>query len=202
MKKSTELELKLAVSSAETLEKIEKDGIFSGSEAKVLHLAAKYYDLASGELQRSKASLRFRTENGIGKVTFKTKGKSSGGVFARAEWETEASDIFDGVAKLKKAGAEELARVGAEELVLVTEAEFTRRELSCRFEGAELCMAFDSGWLGGEDNTFCEVEAELVSGGASALEALGKYLSEKYSLVYEHESKRARCERYRLSHTG
>ena len=63
-------------------------------------------------------------------------------------------------------------------------------------------MAFDRGWLGGEDNLFYEIEAELVSGDPGALEELGEYLCKKYSLFYLHESKRARCEAYRLSHKG
>ena len=202
MKKTTETELKLAVPDRAVLAEIENDSVFAGCTAEALALSARYYDFADGRLGRKRASLRFRTENGAGKVTLKTNGNSTFGVFSRTEWEVPARDIREGVAALCAAGASELLENGEGELVLLTRAEFVRRELVCSYMGAELCMAFDSGWLGGEDNLFCEAEAELVSGDPSALTALGEYLCKKYSLVYENVSKRARCEKYRLSHTG
>ena len=202
MKKGTELELKLGVPDRATLEQIEADGIFEGCRAKELLLSAEYYDFADGRLEREKSSLRFRRENGAGKVTLKTDGKSSSGVFSRTEWETAAKDIFEGISILCREGASDMLGNGTEEPVLQTRSEFTRRELLCSFGGAELCMAFDCGWLGGEDNLFWELEAELVSGDPKALDALGEYLCKKYSLFYLHESKRARCEAYRLLHKG
>lgn len=202
MKKGTELELKLGAPDGETLALVEADEVFAGCKAEKLLLSAEYYDFADGRLKNKRASLRFRRENGEGKVTLKTDGKSSLGVFSRTEWETSARDIFEGISILRREGASDILGNGTDEPVLRTRSEFVRRELYCSYGGAELCMAFDCGWLGGEDNLFWEVEAELVSGDPGAPEALGEYLRKKYSLFYLRESKRARCEAYRLLHKG
>lgn len=202
MKKGTELELKLGAADRETLALVESDGIFCGCKPVELLLSAEYYDFADGRLEKDKASLRFRRENGEGKVTLKSGGKNALGVFSRTEWEASAKDIYEGISVLRREGASYILGSGCEEPVLQTKSEFTRREFHCAYEGAELCMAFDCGWLGGEDNLFCEIEAELVSGDPKALESMGEYLCGKYSLFYLHSSKRARCEEYRLSHKG
>ena len=202
MKKGTELELKLGVPNKETLDLMATDAVFGGKKPVELLLSAEYYDFADGRLEREKVSLRFRRENGAGKVTLKSGGKSLGGVFSRTEWEVSAGNISEGISALLREGASDILGDGREAPVVQTRSEFVRREFNFSFEGAELCMAFDCGWLGGEDNRFCELEAELVCGDPKALELLGEYLCKKYSLIYLHSSKRARCEEYRLSHKG
>ena len=202
MKKGTELELKLGADSPDVLALVESDEIFCKCKAEELRLSALYYDFLDGRLEKEKASLRFRRENEKGKVTFKTGGRNELGVFSRNEWEISAADIHFGLSALRKECVSPLLGDEGDEPVLQTRAEFVRRELVCSWHGAELCMAFDCGWLGGEDNPFWEIEAELVSGEEKSLEELGEYLCKKYSLFYLHESKRARCEAYRLSHKG
>lgn len=201
MKPGKELEIKLSAPSAEVLEQIAADPLFAGGEERVLEQRSVYYDLP-GLAKSSSASLRFRWESGRGRVTLKLNGELKDGIFSRTEYETDADSVEEGVALLReKFGLGEFFdRAGAP--VPGVRAEFLRREKRVSVFGAEIELALDGGWLGGEDNIFFEAEGELISGDEAALGRLESYLKEKYSLEPQPKSKRARCELYRLSHRG
>ena len=201
MKPGKELEIKLSVPSAEVLEQIAGDGLFDGGAERLLEQRSVYYDLPGLSDSRS-ASLRFRWESGRGKVTLKLNGELKDGIFSRTEYETEASSVEEGVALLReKFGLGEFFDRAGTPVPGVC-AEFLRTEKRIFAFGAEIELALDRGWLGGADNTFFEVEGELISGDGSALRLLESYLKEKYSLEPQPLSKRARCELYRLLHKG
>lgn len=200
MKKGTELEIKLSVPSSELLESIAADPFLSGWDERVVEHRSVYYDLPLSD--DGNASLRFRTESGVGKVTLKLRGSRDGGLFRRTEYEAEAASAEEGFRLLSR--EPELSglfqRGGAP--VAGPRAEFCRRERRSELFGGVIELAFDKGWLGGEDNPFCEIEGELLSGEPSSLMLLEEYLKRKYCLEPQPLSKRARCEVYRALHKG
>ncbi|MBR4941136.1 MAG: CYTH domain-containing protein [Clostridia bacterium] len=200
MKKSAELELKLRVPDGETLENMEKDSLFDGCGFVSFELSSVYFDFEGGFGGDSRVSLRFRSENGEGHVTLKTGGKNVAGVSCCREWEVSAPSVEEGMALLSADAEAKEILAGAGRPVPGVRAAFLRRKTVCRAFGAEVEIALDSGWLGGEDNVFFEAEAEFLTGDPGAISEIGRYLSEKYSLEPEVRSKRARCEAYRLLH--
>ena len=171
MKPGKELEIKLSAPSAEVLERIAADPLFAGGEERVLEQRSVYYDLP-GLAKSSSASLRFRWESGRGRVTLKLDGSLENGVFSRTEYEIDADSVEEGVARMRKEFSLDgfFDRAGAP--VPGVRAEFLRREKRVSVFGAEIELALDGGWLGGEDNIFFEAEGELISGDEAALGSL------------------------------
>lgn len=204
MKNGIELEIKLAAGSEAELARAAADErISSGrrSGTRILEMRSEYYSLCGGGPEAKNASLRFRSENGKGRVSVKMSAGRSGGCFRRKEWEVSADSVEKGVELLRK--VPELAPVFEGAAPIPAEkAQFRRAEFECEFEGALMCIALDSGWLESPENTFFEMEAEYAGGNKDALLKLSEYLTGKYSLTCENRSKRERCREFRLLHTA
>lgn len=204
MKNGIELEIKLAAQSEAELARAAADERLSSgrrSGTRTIDMRSEYYSLCGGGPEAKNASLRFRSENGSGRVSVKTFSEKSGGRFRRKEWELPADSVEQGVELLRQVPELALVLEGAEP-VPAEKAQFRRTEFECEFEGALLCIALDSGWLESPENTFFELEAEYAGGDEAALLKLSEYLTGKYGLTCENRSKRERCREFRLLHTA
>jgi inorganic triphosphatase YgiF len=147
-----------------------------------------YYDTPSRSLSQQHITLRRRFENGISVCTVKTPLAGS----ARGEWECQWDDIHTAIDKLCAMGAPQLiAELTQEGLVAVCGARFTRHacEISC--DGAVGELALDQGILmgGAKTQPLREVEVELKSGSADAIQAFAAAMAAQYGLVPEGQSK-------------
>ena len=153
-----------------------------------IEMETTYYDTPSRSLSQRHITLRRRMENGISVCTVKTPMGGS----ARGEWECQWDDIHTAIEKLCAIGAPAaIAELAQEGLVAVCGARFTRRacEISC--DGATGELALDQGILlgGNKIQPLREVEVELKSGSAEAINTFAAVLAAKYSLVVEKKSK-------------
>ena len=195
-----ECEIKLTAQNPETLRLTFDDELISKNTVGVresLDMHSFYYDFRDHSLGKAGISLRFRTQNGAGRVTLKTKStKNPSGIKIRNEWETPCGCFSDGLAALKTGTNADalLARASSNELFVTAEVSFSRTAVLARISGALIEFACDEGFFNGDENTrFTELEAELKSGGLDELKAVSAYLIAKYGLSVENNSKLARA---------
>ena len=155
----------------------------------IIRMESRYFDTPDGAFAAKKQTLRLRTENGRGVVTFKTAEKDG----ARGEWEYE-SETLDGA-------AEKLAALGApmeirRDLIEVCGASFTRTALSLVFpDGATAELALDLGVLTAAEKTLplAEAEVEHKGGSLQTVAAFCDELAGRFDLKTEPKSKYVRA---------
>lgn len=155
---------------------------------KTLQMRTAYYDTPSGALSQRHMTLRCRMENGVPVYTVKTP--AEGG---RGEWELSGcAGIEEAVPALCEMGApRELAQLCEEGLVHICGAEFTRRAAVVTWEGTQMELALDRGFLtaGEKKVPLCEVEVELKDGEYSKIVAWAVTLACQFGLMPEKKSK-------------
>ncbi len=169
------------------------------------HMVAVYYDTADGRLHAKHAAYRIRLEGDDYIASIKARGKVSGGLHQRLEWNLSqeddnpdlpvfaTADLLDGDSEgvLK----ELLDAVGDEDLVEVCRTEFDRLAMMVACQDTLIEAAFDFGTLSAADRSIPmeEMELELKEGDVRDLIELGRELVRRFPVVPEEMSKYARC---------
>lgn len=197
-----ELEYKFALPDLKTGQKIAGDTLllpFLGFPS-LIEMGSTYYDTADRMLNKIKAGLRYRFENGAGIVCLKFSSYEKDGLFEREEYECPASDILRGLAILPDFGA---PRMLCEELLMkgvspVAEVSFFRTAYEYYNDSLVFEFCVDDGFfaLGGKNSPFCELEIELKAGDNTKLSLLVSELQKRYSLIPELKSKLQRALEY------
>jgi triphosphatase len=179
-------------------------------------LHAVYFDTDDHALHREGISLRIRRRNGKAIQTIKAEGPHKGIAMDRGEWETPVDRELD----LSAAAGTPLGKLIADEPLLANikpafSVETDRRAFEAKFDGAVIEVALDRAKASGGDKAviFSEIELELRQGGAGALFALARRLSEAaplrlstvaksergYRLLAEETLRPFRAEKIKLS---
>lgn len=199
---ATEIEKKMKVPDRETLEKIVNDPILQElmpDPPIVTHMSSIYYDTPNDDLHSRKWTLRRRVEGGQVIVAMKTASMTSEfGVFTRSEWQCAAENVEDAIPILIEQGApQDLKNIlKGQYLIERCRAEFDRTSAYLYLdEGGRIELAADYGELsgGGHTEPICELELELLFGGAETLDPICSRLAEDYDLQNETKSKYERA---------
>ncbi|MCP5162545.1 MAG: CYTH domain-containing protein [Hahellaceae bacterium] len=140
-------------------------------------LSNTYFDTAEGRLNAKRMALRVRNKEGIYIQTLKTKGESVAGLHQRNEWEWNIP--------MAKLDADLLAQtpwpddISVSEVLPVFETNFQREAVVVLYAGARIELACDEGLIkaGDRSQSLCEIELELLEGGAESLFALAKWIA-------------------------
>lgn len=199
---ATEIEMKLSVPDAETLERVLSDPEllqYAKDDYETRHMKSTYYDTPDNLLHQRKWTLRLRDEGGQLVAAFKTANMSDdAGFFTRNEWQCSVDNIEDAIPMLIDQGAprELKTLLKGKGLVPCCGAEFDRKAV-CLYmdEGVRIEIAGDTGILfgGGKEMPICELELELLYGDAGSLPPLCSQLVGDYQLSEEHRSKYERA---------
>lgn len=152
-----------------------------------IRMETTYFDTPEGSFSAHKRTLRLRKENDMTVCTLKTPLPDG----SRGEWECEADDIQEGLARLVAMGAPAEVKDAAGRLIPVCGARFTRLAAEIPTADGVAELALDHGYLlgGGKEMPLCEVEVELKSGSDEAAMALATQLAEEFGLKTESRSK-------------
>lgn len=182
-----EVELKLSLSPSSAEQFLNLIGFHqhnSLSEVTVKSLENIYFDTESLDLLRSRAALRIRKSGDCYLQTFKTKGKSVGGLHQRGEWEYPIDSPTAGEAPelLPKLFPSDVwpETLSIDALKPVFETNFQRSAwVWTSNQGTRIELVLDQGQvISGEKVTpLCEIELELMEGDPSCLFDLAELLS-------------------------
>lgn len=191
-----EFERKLAVDTAETLDKILTSPAIQQLICKPMAeipMETVYYGDSEGFLTGHLWTLRRRMEGHVSVVTCKTPGD---GPYSRCEWEVHCDDLITALPLLVEAGAPKKL-TGLNGLYPICGAKFLRRALLLDLGTCKAELALDLGKLFREDREgpICELELELKDGEPTAMLALGDQLCAEYGLHDEPKSKFYRASR-------
>lgn len=155
--------------------------------ARSIRMQTEYYDTADAYFSSRHMTLRLRREDDTLVCTLKTPLPDG----SRGEWECPASDVAQGLARLRGIGAPLPKNLHAEALRVVCGARFTRRALLLATADGTAELALDEGVLlgGGREMPLCEIELEEKSGSRAATEALADRFAHEYGLEIESKSK-------------
>lgn len=180
------------------------DGVFDNnqesfhirSQLEPTQMVSHYYDTPDSDITSRRWSLRLRREGGSTVATLKTNAEdSSGGLFARGEWQVHADDIVSGVDLLIEDGApcELRDMIGGKPLVEQCRVEFVRRGMVVELgNGLLVNITEDKGSLcaGERSEPLHELEVELLFGEPTGLEPFVEHL------IREHGFERERLSKY------
>jgi inorganic triphosphatase YgiF len=188
MAEGLETELKLAASPAMLLH-LREHPTLAGKD-RALTLVTHYFDTKDNALHRACATLRLRNGGARSEQTFKSAARSAG--IRRGEWTAAAAGLVpdpQAFAAQPRKLLEQLLDGQALRPLALTRVERTTRRL--RFGGSTIEVAFDFGTVEASRRTepICELELELVSGGAADLFALALELPLGPELGWSVESK-------------
>ena len=161
-------------------------------------LESVYFDTGESDLARVGVALRVRREDGGFVQGLKRAADSDRGAFEREEREVKSSSAEPDLALFGKATARDIARiVGGKGLAAKFGSDVRRTTRTIAFSGAELEIAFDSGFLfaGERREPVREIEVELKAGPSAALFAFGLELIEALPVRLSVESKAERARR-------
>ncbi len=169
----------------------------------VLQLINRYFDTPDGELRQQRCALRLRRieEAGGGRAqwvqTFKTAGRSTGGLSVRGEWEAPVRG-----ARLQRSALGDAPWPGIdpdgrlwERLIPVFETHCTRTLWTVRRrDGSEVELALDVGHIeaGGRRLPMAELELELRRGEPAVLFELAVALANHWAVMPGQASKAER----------
>ena len=165
--------------------------------AYTLQMAAVYYEMPDGFLRKNGLALRLRRENDVTVCCMKRTVLKEGALAVREEYETEASDLKDGLCRLPEHGAPRdlCIFLQAQEFCELARTEFTRQCFLLDLGTFTAEFAADEGRLGktGKMQPFAEFELELKSGSEEAFAAFAEGLQAQYGLTPQPLSKLARA---------
>ena len=157
-----------------------------------ISMETTYYDTEDLALRKRKWTLRQRLENGKAVCTVKTPLPDG----SRGEWETESTDLAEGVRQLYAMGApNEILDYVNRGVAPFCGAKFTRLAKTIALPGGCVELALDEGVLlgGGRELPFAEVEVELKSGEDDLAKAFAGNLAAEFDLKEQPKSKLARA---------
>ncbi|MBR5371993.1 MAG: CYTH domain-containing protein [Oscillospiraceae bacterium] len=163
----------------------------------ILHMAADYYETPDRTLREQGVALRLRRENEKTVCCMKRTLQKTGALAVREEYETEASDLREGLMKLPEAGAPKdiCIFLAAQNLTAFAQTAFTRQWFLLDAGAFTAEFAVDAGKLGNSDHMepFEELEFELKSGDPDAFCAYAERIQAEYALTPQPLSKLARA---------
>ena len=181
----TETEIKLSCESRTRLLSAFNDDLIQGAAvapAETLDMRSVYYDTADHALHAAHCALRFRAENGIGRITVKTDPHPADvvsdvpGLAVRGEYECAAESLAEGLPRLLPLLPPETSGMLSGLLpgiAPIASVEFRRIEQAVCVSGAVIAFALDEGFVNGcPSASFFELEAELKHGSAETLRSV------------------------------
>lgn len=169
------------------------------SELEPTQMVSHYYDTPSSDISSRRWSLRLRQEGKGTVATLKTNAEdSSGGLFARGEWQVHANSIEEGVDLLIEDGApcELRDMIGGKPLVEQCRVEFVRRGMVVELQNGLLVnITEDKGELCADNRRepLHELEVEVLFGDPVELEPFVEHLIREYGFERERLSKYERA---------
>ena len=157
-----------------------------------ISMETTYFDTEDLALRQRKWTLRQRLENGRAVCTVKTPLPDG----SRGEWETENTDLAEGVRQLCAMGApKEILDYVNRGVAPFCGARFTRLAKIIKLPGGCVELALDEGVLlgGGRELPFAEVEVELKAGEDDLARAFAEKLATEFGLKEQPKSKLARA---------
>ena len=202
----TETEIKLSCESRARLLSAFSDDLIQGAAvapAETLDMRSVYYDTADHALHAAHCALRFRSENGVGRITVKTDPPGADavsgvpGLAVHGEYECAAESLAEGLPRLlpllPSATAIILTKL-LPDIEPIASVEFRRIEQVACVSGAVIAFALDDGFVNDcPAASFFVLEAELKHGSAGTLRSVCAGLSEKYALSPVETSKLRRA---------
>ena len=171
----------------------------AGREVDVQALGNTYFDTPDFDLVKNRAALRIRKKGESYIQTLKTLGTSVDGLSRRGEWEWRLQEPVINGQELEKVWPENLQGVYSSSLRPVFRTDYVRTLINLEWQGANIELALDDGWIitdSGKEK-ISELELELKSGPEGALHDLARVLGESVTLHPCDESKAERG--YRLA---
>lgn len=192
-----EIELKYAIDSRETADKIWEDDDLKKIEEQgtreTVIMNATYFDTADMDLSKNDMAYRVREEGDRLVASLKWGGGSEGALHKREEINVPVMDMKPNPVIFESCdiGDDLLSFLGGKELRSVLEMHIERRRFRVDTESTILEISIDSGDIITENGAVpvCEVEIELFSGSEDVMMKIGGSLAEKYGLVSEKRSK-------------
>ena len=195
-----ELKLALAPSQHDDIARFFDERTGAG---KPIELANVYFDTPDCALAKAKAALRLRRTPDEWLQTYKTLGKTVGGLSSRHEWELpvagEALDIDALLAACESEDACDALERAAPDLIALFKTNVRRIVWDIEREGSQIEVALDLGEITAEVDgktrraEISELELELKSGEESALSMLAAELRGAFpELTPEDQSKAQR----------
>lgn len=189
-----EIELKYLIEDEETQKKLWNLSVFKKYGEVELHaetnMRAVYYDTEDGLLRSVDAAFRIRKENDRYVATLKWGGMNDEALHEREELNLPLCGMSDTekpslkVFSESEKGRELMELTGDRDLIPVVETSFTRKIMRID-TGRAICeAALDTGKIiaGGGSADIRELELELFSGNVEEIEAIGRDLSERFSI--------------------
>lgn len=198
-----EIELKYSLPGEETAEWLWQDeelgAMTEEGSMTVDHLYGSYYDTEGMLLAKNDITFRLRHEGQRVVACMKWSGQEEGALHKRNELNvtvgTEMPDEADpSVFGESEAGRILVDAIGDRKLIPIMEVDVLRKMMRVDTGSSLLELSIDRGRVitKNGDVPISEVEIELYQGNEDDLMELGKWLSEKYDLTAEPESKFAK----------
>lgn len=170
------------------------ESCFPEAKFNTVALRNQYFDTQQLDLNKSKVALRIRDRKGAIIQTLKTQGVVRDGVHSRGEWEWLLTEPDLDAQRLEECEAWP-KNIDVKRLIPVFETNFKRTYAKVSWEGAEIEIALDQGYIEAKGNQerICEIELELMSGSVSNLLTLKEQLSKKIRLQADDVSKAERA---------
>lgn len=159
-------------------------------------MESTYYQDKYGLLQKIRAALRLRRENGEGVCCLKVKKGVEGAAAVRHEYEVHAENIEAGVellCEMSEIPEEIRAILKGAELTPVCGSFFTRTEADYITDELSFVLSYDIGEHHNGDRRapLGEIELELKEGSVERLNEIAEYITRTFSLEYGKVSKYA-----------
>jgi len=196
-----EIEMKYALPSRETAEKIMDDDIIAKNSDLTLPesvvMKAIYFDTEDGTLAKNDVAVRVRSEGERCFATLKWGGKYEKGMHSREEvnipvnGETCFMQMPADTFKLSEEGQKLLELIKDKPLINLFETRFLRQRKKLHFGSSVMELSIDLGSIVGEHGEIPiqEMEIELFAGEENDIRKLGELLAEKYGLKEKESSK-------------
>lgn len=183
---TTEIELKLKIATDDVASLLLQPVLVEADKPQLQKLSSCYFDTPTLDLLAQKAALRVRRVNQQWIQTFKMGGTAINGPHSRPEWEMPVANnhpqpgLFE-EPRLRALFTSDLIN----RLIPIFRTEFKRTIWLLDFQHSQIEVALDQREVncGGTSDPICELELELKSGSAQALQSLAHVLSQQISLV-------------------
>lgn len=165
-----------------------------------IQMRSHYFDTKDGMIKSLKGALRMRAENERTVCCLKLPVENQGGYALRHEFEVEAPDIAEGIARLKSTEAplDVLEKLEVADLVEECRIEFSRDAFQLESKGAstfkaELSVDRGTMYHEGRSCTFQEMELEFKDGDEQAFHRLAAKIQKTGYLEPQSRSKLERA---------
>jgi triphosphatase len=160
-------------------------------------LTSIYYDTHELDLLKAEVSVRVRHMSGRWFQSVKTTGTAQDGLHTRLEWEDLLDTGTPDFEKMRCIDRTDIANLLSEQplqaaLKPIFSTVVKRTEWQLQFDQSQLELALDMGHVVMDSinvEDICELEIELKSGHASAIEQFADQLRTEFALVEENTSK-------------